>query len=333
VISVQLLRIGVGVLVLSIGALLPASHATPAEGGFTSQDVEFQSQGLTLAASLLLPAGEGPHPGIVIVHGSGTSPRSNPWTSAYAEAFARRGIAVLYPDKRGSGDSQGDWLQASFEDLARDALAAMERLLQEASVDPERTGLIGFSQGGDIVPIAATLSPKVQFVIDVSGSVVPILEQIGDEIRMGAVAEGVGAPGLEQLAQIHRRGCEYAVHGEGWSSYARELREAAQGPLKGTEALEGFPTDPKAPIWGFLRTVGDFDPLPYWRDVSVPVAFLYGHRDSNVDVAKSVRIIEENLMVAGASRSLLVFANNAHGLFRDDSLDYLARWIEDGGVD
>jgi hypothetical protein len=38
-------------------------------------------------------------------------------------------------------------------------------------------------------------------------------------------------------------------------------------------------------------------------------------------------------MGQGTSKVLLVFGHNGHGHFREDALDFLARWIRDKGVD
>jgi pimeloyl-ACP methyl ester carboxylesterase len=111
------------------------------------------------------------------------------------------------------------------------------------------------------------------------------------------------------------------------------LAEAKAGRLGGMEIVEGFPTEPDASAWAFLRTLGDFDPMPYWREVRVPVLFLYGGRDENVDVYKSARLIEDELTATDLAYSLLLFRNNGHALFRDDAMDFIARWVHDGGTD
>ncbi|NNF57425.1 MAG: alpha/beta fold hydrolase [Rhodothermaceae bacterium] len=306
----------------------PDGRAAP-----TEQEVTYANGDVTLVATVSIPAGEGPFPGVVIVQGSGSSDRSNPWTAAYVEALVARGIAVLHPDKRGSGASGGVWQEASFVDLADDALAGVVQLRAHPSVDSARVGVIGFSQGGHVVPLAATRSPDVAFVIDVSGSVVPILEQIGDEIRLMGERAGLTAAELATVQTIHERSVTYALTGEGWDAYAEALAAAKAGRMGGMDVVEGFTTDPGASVWAFLRTLGDFDPLPYWREVEVPVLFLYGGRDENVDVYKSARLIEEELTPTGLTYSLLLFRNNGHALFRDDAMDFIARWIHDGGRD
>jgi dipeptidyl aminopeptidase/acylaminoacyl peptidase len=295
--------------------------------------VTYFSGKITLAATLLIPAGPGPFPGVVIIHGSGSSTRSNPWTSAYASAFVERGIAVLHPDKRGAGESGGNWREATFTDLADDAISGLHFLASNHKIDTSRIGLIGFSQGGHVVPVAATRSSAVRFVINVSGSVVPMMEQIRDEIRLMAEREGLTDDELATVQSINEKGIHYALTGEDWTGYAEALMEAKKGRLSGTDVIEGFPTEQESPTWQFVDVIGDFDPLPYWRKVDVPTLFLYGGRDENVDVYKSVDIIEESLTHTGLPYSLLLFRNNGHGLFRDDAMDFIARYIHDDGID
>lgn len=67
--------------------------------------------------------------------------------------------------------------------------------------------------------------------------------------------------------------------------------------------------------------------MPYWRDVDIPALFIYGGRDENVDVYKSVDIMEESLTPAGLSYSLLLFRNNDHALFREDAIQFIDRWM------
>ncbi|MDR3682320.1 MAG: alpha/beta hydrolase, partial [Geothrix sp.] len=81
-----------------------ASHVPPPP---RQEDITFPSGNLTLAGTIFIPAGKGPHPGVVFLHGSGAEGR---WASNFlAAAFARRGFAALAYDKRGVGKSGGNW--------------------------------------------------------------------------------------------------------------------------------------------------------------------------------------------------------------------------------
>ena len=299
----------------------------------TSTEVSFSNGEIPLVATLVIPGGAGPFPGVVIVHGSGSSDRSNPWTSAYATALAARGVAVLYPDKRGSGASGGEWQAATFQDLAADALAGHQVLRAHPLVDSSRVGLIGFSQGGYVIPVAAAQAPEIAFVVSVSGSVAPMLQQVADEVRLAGERAGLSPVELGMLASIHDLAARYVHTGEGWDEYAEALAEAKRGRLAGMGLVEGFPAERDSPVWSYFRLIGDFDPLPYWRELRVPALFLYGGRDENVDVYRSADLVESSLTPTSLPYSLLLFRNNGHALFREDAMDFIARWVRDGGAD
>lgn len=68
---------------------------------FTIQDVKFESQGVTLAGSILTP--KKTIAAVVIVHGSDPVKRE----MEFAKRLAKEGIAVLTYDKRGVGEAGG----------------------------------------------------------------------------------------------------------------------------------------------------------------------------------------------------------------------------------
>ena len=74
---------------------------------FTIQDVKFESQGITLAGSVLTP--KNPFAAVVIVHGSDPVKRE----IEFAKRLAKEGIAVLTYDKRGVGASGGVYVGPS----------------------------------------------------------------------------------------------------------------------------------------------------------------------------------------------------------------------------
>jgi len=121
-------------------------------------DVRFRSGKATLAGTLTVPPGAGPHPGVVYVSGSGDTLREEAqWLEGL---FVSRGIAVLAYDKRGIGQSGGTYTGSLASDetiktLAGDAAAAARFLAAQAGIDPKRVGLYGLSQGGWIIPQAA----------------------------------------------------------------------------------------------------------------------------------------------------------------------------------
>src|SRR5262245_29323081 len=143
-------------------------------GQLEEKEVAFSNGPITLGGTVILPAGPGPFPGIVFLHGSGAEGR---WASRYlAYAFARHGIAALIYDKRGVGASTGDWRQAGFDDLVGDAAAAVDALASRPHVAPDRVGIHGHSQGGTIAPWVASANPRVAFVVALAAAGMPMAD-------------------------------------------------------------------------------------------------------------------------------------------------------------
>lgn len=153
------------------GANLPAGRATRVP---TRQlEVRFRSGRTTLAGTLTLPPGAGPHPAIVWVHGAGRHTRS--YFPDLPAIFTGAGFAVLAYDKQGVGQSGGVFPgdradEVAIGTLARDAEAAARFLAAQPGIDQARLGLAGHSQGSWIAPLAATRVPAVRFVVAFAGT-------------------------------------------------------------------------------------------------------------------------------------------------------------------
>ena len=166
-----------------IGSVPSAPALAWAEAPPRFEEVSFPSDGVVLAGELTLPAGEGPHPAMVVVHGSGrvTADRYR----FVAEAFSEKGFAVLTYDKRGVGRSTGVYTsigpgnsKSDLGKLASDALAGAAFLREHPSIDGGQVGLLGFSQAGWIIPLAASRSAETAFMVIVSGPTVTVGEEI-----------------------------------------------------------------------------------------------------------------------------------------------------------
>jgi fermentation-respiration switch protein FrsA (DUF1100 family) len=84
---------------------------------FTEEAIEFRNGELKLGGDLLLPAGPGPHPAIVLIHGSGKATRDD--LRIFASLFVSHGVAALLYDKRDVGaDPSGMDLVDHYDLLA-----------------------------------------------------------------------------------------------------------------------------------------------------------------------------------------------------------------------
>jgi pimeloyl-ACP methyl ester carboxylesterase len=159
--------------------------AAPAQvrSAFRSGDVE-------LAYLLDRPAGRGPHPAVVIGHGSGRVHKED--QADLALRFVDAGFAVLRYDKRGVGESGGVYSGVGTSNsptmmplLARDMAAAAAHLRTLSGIDARRVGLAGASQAGWIIPVVLTLQPEATFAVIFSGPTV----SVGLEIHYSELAE------------------------------------------------------------------------------------------------------------------------------------------------
>jgi dienelactone hydrolase len=256
------------------------------------------NQRLDLGGMLFAPAGDGPFPAVVIIHGSGTSRRQNGWYLTLTEYLQENGIVVLLPDKRGSEKSDGNWRNASFDDLATDTLAGVQFLKEQNLVAVSRIGLVGMSQGGWIAPIAANKSSEVAFLVSVVSSAVTPKDQLIYEEDHNLRQIGL-LPGISRLVAYLS------------TSYIRNIAQR-----------------------DFWSANGNFDPLPLWRQLDINALCLYGEDDTNVPSAKSA----ENLRsLNNPYIKIEIFEGSGHALedpegrgdsiFRIDALRDIASFI------
>lgn len=131
-----------------------------------AEQVRFNSAGATLAGEIWKPKTGGSFPAAVFLPGPDARERKG--MHALAEHLAEQGIASLFYEKYGAGESSGDWTKADFQTLASEAIAALQYLRGREDVGQNHIGVIGFGQGGGIALLVAAASPEVSFVIALS---------------------------------------------------------------------------------------------------------------------------------------------------------------------
>jgi len=144
------------------------------------QDIIINSEGINLAGTIYKP--KNAYASVVVVHGSGQETRM----TEFAELLANNGITVLTYDKRGVGKSEGVYAgpevgtnnvdSVNINLLAKDARAALNKIKNYSNGTP--IGLLGFSQAGWIIPIAANNNPLVNFMVLFSCPTITSLEQL-----------------------------------------------------------------------------------------------------------------------------------------------------------
>jgi pimeloyl-ACP methyl ester carboxylesterase len=273
------------------------------------EDVRFSNGDVRLSGTLISPVTGGKHPAIILVHGSGAENREYmlPW----ARFLIRRGVAVLGYDKRGVGESTGDWNTASFDDLAGDAVAAVEYVKTRADIDRAHIGLLGISQAGWIMPLAAVRAKDLAFLVSISGAGVPAAETTIDQARNEMTMTGMPPQTVDEIIGLLKLQYEFARTGKGWDEYAaaRDKLVAKMGAAPKT--IPGTPDDP---YFQFIRRIYFYDPVPTLRQLQTPTLALWGELDNNV-LAEKNRAAWAAALEAGGNRDytlkILPKANHA----------------------
>jgi dienelactone hydrolase len=161
-------------------ACVASPIATAFAGAY--RDVAYQSGGLNIQAYFYRPAGAGSFPLVIYNHGSRehAEHKSVPWVKI-AGLFVDAGYAVLIPERRGYGTSDGPtWSDAVGKDTgaafiqrcneeADDVIAAAAFAAQFPAVDHSRIGVVGWSLGGIVTMLAIARSTAFRAAIDQAG--------------------------------------------------------------------------------------------------------------------------------------------------------------------
>lgn len=246
------------------------------------EDVAFSNGDTRLAGTLISPITAGRHPAIILVHGSG--PEDREYMLPFARFLIRHGVAVLGYDKRGVGGSTGDWNRASFDDLAGDVVAAFEYLKTRKGIERSRIGLLGVSQAGWVMPLAAIRAKDIAFLISVSGAGVSPAETTIDEAEHEMTAGGLPPAAIQRIVGLMKLEYEFARTGHGWEEYAAAR---AQIVARLGSAPSSFPGTPNDPYWQFIRRLYFYDPSPTLRQLQTPVLALFGELDDNILAEKN----------------------------------------------
>ena len=149
------------------GPLLPIGR--PETGpGYSVQRVAYDSQGLRVTATLLLPSTPGRHRLVIALHGLALPSNYSNGADAMplATPLAKRGVLVGIPDYRGLGGSAPD---PRTEPLpiadAIDSLGLLDLLRSDPRVDPAHVGLIAHSLGGNVAEIVLAVRPGIRAAV------------------------------------------------------------------------------------------------------------------------------------------------------------------------
>ncbi len=177
--------------------------------------VTFLSQGRQLVGMWHQPDVEpSPWPAVVFFHGfTGNKVEAHRLFVECARRLCERGIACLRFDFRGSGDSEGDFVDMTVLGEVADARAALAWVRAQTGVDAKRIGVVGMSMGGLVAAYALGDDPGVRAAV--------LWNPVANPQDMAERRRTPDAPSqIEQLGYVDRNG--WAV-GLPFLSQLREL--------------------------------------------------------------------------------------------------------------
>lgn len=248
----------------------------------TNVTIRNPAAGVTLAGTLSLPTGQGPHPAVVLVSGSGPQDRRSVVADhalfrVVADHLTRQGIAVFRYDERGVGASTGSFSSATTADFASDVRAIVEELSARSDLGP--LGVYGHSEGGLVAPLVARESEAVDFLVLLAPPGVPGVELIPEQVRRIARAGGASASRADSMRTVQRRLVTAVAQASDSASAAQQvgdlLREFGVSGSQVDRQVEQLTTP-------WFRSFLTQDPVPVLRDVDGPVLVLFGEKDLQV---------------------------------------------------
>lgn len=144
---------------------------------FTVEKIKLPGEKFMITGWLYLPLGNGKHPLIILTNGGGNNERNIKSLSNWlAPVLAHCGIAAFVHDKRGTGESEGEFIKTTYDDYANDAGSCAIFLSKHSRIDASKIGVMGGSEGGRIAVLAASRFKEINFVVSFAGTVVSSID-------------------------------------------------------------------------------------------------------------------------------------------------------------
>lgn len=260
------------------------------------EHIQFISKNDTLIGYLSKPSQSKTYPLIVVLHSASHGHHDNDLYNHLEKTMNSIGIGVFTYDRRGSGESQGDFNHASLDLLAEDALNAIDHLKQREDIQKNNMGLFGISQGGWLAPLAYHLKPNdISFMVLVSSSGVSPARQMEYSAVTTLKLNGYSNEIIEKAKYLRKITNSYYRGKRKLKSTQLEIDQYRDEnwfadvylPWRGN-----LPEDVNQTKW--IHEM-DFNPENYFRSVNIPIKLFYGETDRWVPIEESIVIWEEIL--------------------------------------
>ena len=254
---------------------------------YQTQEVTFNNGDAVIKGTLTIPEGfTRKTPVLLMITGSGLQNRDEeifehkPF-SVIADALARQGIATLRYDDRGFGESTGDVVNVTTEDLKNDALAGIDLLRKQF----DRVGVLGHSEGGTIGLMLAA-EQKVDFAISLAGNIISgektLLEQNQWTLQQAGYSQDVIDRYLQALESLF----------DDLKAERIPMLNSQGLPTELERNLQVVKTQCSSPYMRYFLTLDISNSL---KKITCPVLALNGTKDRQVNGEENLTILRNNL--------------------------------------
>lgn len=278
---------------------------------YHTEEVKFPSvdSGVELNGTLTLPKESGKYPAVVLVSGSGTQNRDEELLGhkpfkVIADYLTRQGIIVLRYDDREFASKKYEG--ATSRNYANDALGAVAFLKSHGSVDIERIGIIGHSEGGTIAFMCAAESKDIDFIVSLAGMTVA-----GDKCLMAQNRRAIAAAGFSAEIQQKSLDVIQTIFDETKRRELADIQQSAKEIVGEALTQHSAKDIPQPLIANFEQTLHSmtewmkfflsYDPIGDIKQIKCPVLALNGSldvqvlADDNLNVLKSAPNLQKLL--------------------------------------
>ncbi|MEX0314439.1 MAG: alpha/beta hydrolase [Allomuricauda sp.] len=267
-----------------------------------------KADNISLAGTLTLPAGKGPFPGVVLISGSGPVDRDETFEGhkffkVLASYLAESGIASYRYDKRGVGESNGNFETVILENFASDAHEALKFLKSRPEIS--KAGFIGHSEGGLVGPIASSRGSDCDFMVLMAPPALSIDQTFIKQMEAHLSVKEVPIDEIKKQAEIEEEIWQIIKDGDDLSEIKISVEAVIRKNLNDFYYLKGTnEEDLESKIQGqvdwFVNSI-NFDYFKkyidheFFSDIKCPVFAITGDKDLFVVYPEEFDLIKSQL--------------------------------------
>lgn len=268
-----------------------------------------------IGASLFTPGKKGSYSLITVIHGAGDSYRETPPIWFLANYYAQQGFACLIYDKRGNGESSGNWRTVDFNTRASDIITCLKWAIQaNKQIDKNKIGLMAVSQGAWIADLVAQGFPEVDFIINVAAPLSSPAIADTYALKNELLRDNWNIKDIGERVELWNLSVDVCRH-PGDDKYWNKLTDRIEF-YRNRAWFQQSPYEPQRYSWfrDWYKLVADFDPMPVLKQLNIPVLWMYGNRDTQSDLADNIAKLNNLKRQLNKDYTLEIFANSGHGV-------------------